>query len=286
MGISLLLAVSRIEWRRTAPRVHAAYDPRRGSHPNSGHFEEARSLPQQSTPAFLGTKPSPTLPAGPRLGLVRFPARQVGLTIQNPPLDRTRLLNIVHFPYPTLRYESKPVTRVDAELKKMIAEMFELMYEANGVGLAANQVDLPLRFFVMNAAGKPDEGEEYVFINPVISRPKGSDEKEEGCLSIAGIYAPVTRPAQVHISAYSLQGEELEANLDGLIARVVQHETDHLDGVLFVDRLSTTGFMEIEDMLLEMQNHYVGRLERGETADDATVMERLQEWENRYASTG
>ena len=160
--------------------------------------------------------------------------------------------------------------------------MFELMYEANGVGLAANQVDLPLRFFIVNAAGKPGEGEEHVFINPVLSKPKGSDEKEEGCLSLPGLFGEVTRPARIHVSAYSLQGEELEADLDGLLARVIQHETDHLDGVLFIDRLSTTTSMAMALPLTEMQKQYETRLQQGDIPNAAAVAKRLAEWESRY----
>ncbi len=104
-------------------------------------------------------------------------------------------MKIIHYPHPTLRHRSKPVRRVDAKLKSMISEMFDLMYEASGIGLAANQVDLPLRFFVCNLAGERGEGEELVFINPVISRPKGNEEREEGCLSLPGVCAPVKRPA-------------------------------------------------------------------------------------------
>jgi peptide deformylase len=181
-----------------------------------------------------------------------------------------------------LRHQSKPLVRVDAELKKIVREMFDLMYEANGVGLAANQVDLPMRLFIVNAVGKPDEGEEYVFINPVVSKPKGTDEKEEGCLSLPGFYGEVTRPARIHVSAYNLEGEELEADLEGLLARVVQHETDHLDGVLFIDRLSTTASMDMEPPLSQMQNQYEERVRHGDAPDEDAVAERLAEWENNY----
>ena len=104
-------------------------------------------------------------------------------------------MEIVHYPHPTLRHQSKPVRRVDTELREIVREMFRLMYEAEGVGLAANQVDLPLRLFVVNLGTERGEDKELVFINPVISGPKGNDEAEEGCLSIPKVYAPVRRPA-------------------------------------------------------------------------------------------
>ena len=92
-----------------------------------------------------------------------------------------------------MRHVSKPLKRVDAELREMIAQMFELMYEAKGVGLAANQVDLPYRFFIVNLQSDPAKAEEQVFINPVLSPAKGSAEAEEGCLSLPGLYAQVKR---------------------------------------------------------------------------------------------
>src|SRR5205085_1806900 len=103
-------------------------------------------------------------------------------------------LKIITYPHPTLRYVAKPIRRVDADLRKIVQEMFSLMYESKGIGLAAPQVALPLRLFLINLAGKQGEGEELVFINPVISHPKGSDEAEEGCLSLPGLYGPVIRP--------------------------------------------------------------------------------------------
>src|SRR5690606_11926321 len=111
-------------------------------------------------------------------------------------------LDVVHYPHPVLRYESKPIQRVDKQLHAWVAEMFDLMYEHEGVGLAANQVNLPYRLFVMNPTGdsqKPEE--EMVVINPVLSRGKGQQVREEGCLSLPGIHAEVTRNKQIHVEA-------------------------------------------------------------------------------------
>ncbi len=191
-------------------------------------------------------------------------------------------MKILTYPHPTLRRVSKPLRRVDANLQSMIREMFDLMYQANGIGLAANQVDLPLRFFICNVAGKPDEGEELVFLNPVLSRPKGQAEREEGCLSLPGLYAPVKRPASVQLQAYSLQGEPFQAQLDGLLARVVQHEIDHLDGVLFIDRLSSTNQMDILPNLDEFELEHENRRKCGDIPTDEEIAARWEDLERQY----
>lgn len=191
-------------------------------------------------------------------------------------------MKIVEYPHPTLRHKSKPVQRVNKALRAIVAEMFELMYEANGIGLAANQVDLPFRLFIVNLAAKKDEGEELVFINPVVSNKKGSDEKEEGCLSLPGVYAPVKRPETVTFNAYNLKGEELEADLDGLMARVVQHETDHLDGVMFTDKLSTTNAMTVKEEVAEFEQRFLELREQNRMPSDEEIAKRLREFEEEY----
>ena len=191
-------------------------------------------------------------------------------------------MEIITYPHPTLRHQSKPIKRVDAELRAIVREMLELMYDANGVGLAANQVDLPIRMFVANLEADPEQGEEMVFINPVISRPKGSEEGEEGCLSLPGLYGKVKRPKRVLVNAYNSQGEELQIDVDGLLARVIQHDTDHLDGVLFIDRLSETGRLEAEDALDEFETEFRSRRTTGGIPDDETIASRLNDWEAKY----
>ncbi len=191
-------------------------------------------------------------------------------------------LQIVMFPHPTLRHKSKPVRRVNAELRSTVRRMFELMYEARGVGLAANQVDVPLRLFVVNLKSDPADGDELVFINPVISRPKGSDEAEEGCLSLPGLYGQVKRSKQVRVNAYDLDGREINAEIDGLLARVVQHETDHLDGVMFTDRMSTTGQLAVQAALDDFATEFQSRRNVGEILPDAEILARLLECERQY----
>jgi peptide deformylase len=193
-------------------------------------------------------------------------------------------VKIVHYPHPTLRHISKPLKRVDKELHGFVREMFDLMYEARGIGLAANQVDLPYRLFVLNLESDPDQPEqEFVFLNPVVTARKGMAEAEEGCLSIPGLYADVKRPERVTLNAYNLAGEELNLELDGLFARAVQHEIDHLDGVLFIDRLSPTTEMDVRDALLDFEDQFVGQRERGEIPDDAAIAQRLSELEQLRA---
>jgi peptide deformylase len=188
-------------------------------------------------------------------------------------------VRIIKYPHPTLRHKSKPLQRVDSELRKIVAEMFELMYAHKGVGLAANQVDLPYKLFILNLEGDPAKGPEYVFINPEISRRTGNEEAEEGCLSFPDIYAPVTRTAKIVVSGYDLQGREINWQLDGMFARAVQHEYDHLEGVLFVDRLSPTARMTVQPALDDLEREFLGDRSRGFIPEDQDIASRLAELE-------
>jgi len=193
-------------------------------------------------------------------------------------------LKIVQFPHPTLRHKSKPITRVDGQLQNVVKTMFDLMYKAKGIGLAANQVDLPIQLFVVNVAGKRGEGEELVFINPVLSNPKGTDEAEEGCLSIPQVGANVTRPEQVHVSAYDLSGNEIDMTVNGMLAKVIQHEYDHLHGVLFIDRVHESSQRQVEMDLVEFELQFNQMRNSGEIPDDATIAARLTAIESQYCS--
>lgn len=191
-------------------------------------------------------------------------------------------MKIITYPHPTLRYVSKPVRRVDADFRKLVRNMFELMYAANGIGLAANQVELPLRLFIVNLAAKAGEGEELVFINPVLSHHKGSDEAEEGCLSLPGVYGQVVRPKNVRVQAYNLAGQEVKADLSGLLARCVQHEYDHIDGVLFPDRMPPLTRNALEDQLAEFETEFTSRRSTGEVPNDEQIFQTRTEWEAKY----
>jgi peptide deformylase len=193
-------------------------------------------------------------------------------------------LEVIHYPHPTLRHVSKPLKRVDRELREMIAEMFSLMYKYEGVGLAANQVDLPYRLFIANPSGDPKQNDqEFVFINPVIVSSKGQVEGEEGCLSIPGLLGQVVRKEKVQVEAYNLSGEMFTGELDGLFARIVQHEIDHLDGVLFIDRLSPAHLADLRDDLEEFEIDFQSKRDVGEMPTDETIAARIAELETLRA---
>lgn len=192
-------------------------------------------------------------------------------------------LSVVHYPHPTLRYKSKPIVRVDAELRAIADRMLELMYEHNGVGLAANQVDLPIRLFVMNPAGNKEEGEEWVVINPEISKPKGTESAEEGCLSLPGIHGDVKRPKSIHLSGYDITGQPIEMEVDGFVARVIQHEKDHLDGVMFFDRMPDESRRDLDYQLEELDTDFRSKQSTGAIPADEELVSRLKQWTDKYA---
>ncbi len=189
-------------------------------------------------------------------------------------------LEIIQYPHPTLRHVSKPLKKIDAGLRSLVGEMFALMYQHNGIGLAANQVDLPYRLFIVNLKGDPQKGEELVLVNPVLSRRKGLSEAEEGCLSLPGLYGQVKRPAEVVLDAYSLEGKPIHLELDDLFARVVQHEIDHLDGRLFIDRLNTTGALAAKPAIEEFEIQFASQRERGEMPSEDAIAARIVELES------
>jgi peptide deformylase len=146
---------------------------------------------------------------------------------------------ILILPDKRLRQVSEPVKKIDAGIRTLVEDMFESMYEAPGIGLAAIQVGTPKRVVTMDLAKKDDPKAPQVFINPEILW--ASEEKatyEEGCLSIPEFYGDVERPAQVKVKYLDLQGEPHEVEANGLLATCLQHEIDHLNGVLFIDHLS------------------------------------------------
>ncbi len=146
------------------------------------------------------------------------------------------LLPILEYPDPRLRTRAKPVAEVDDALRQLIDDMFETMYAAPGVGLAATQVDRHLRFMVIDVSENHDDPR--VFVNPEILARDGAQVYQEGCLSVPGIYADVTRADTVRVRAQDRLGETFELVADGLLAVCIQHEIDHLDGKVFVDYLS------------------------------------------------
>ena len=147
------------------------------------------------------------------------------------------ILDILEFPDPRLRTVAKPVEKVDDELRKLIDDMFETMYDAPGIGLAASQVNVHKRLLVLDVS--EDQSEPMVFINPEITPlTEALGSYREGCLSVPGFYKEVERPERVRIKALDRDGQPFEMEADGLLAVCIQHEIDHLDGKLFVDYVS------------------------------------------------
>lgn len=147
------------------------------------------------------------------------------------------ILNILEFPDPRLRTIAQPVAEVDNEIRQLVDDMFDTMYDAPGIGLAATQVDVHLRIVVMDLS--EDNTEPLVFINPEFTvLTDETDVYQEGCLSVPGFFEDVQRPQQVKVNALDRNGEPFELIAEGLLAICVQHECDHLNGKLFVDYLS------------------------------------------------
>jgi peptide deformylase len=180
---------------------------------------------------------------------------------------------IVQYCHPVLRQKCRPVTVVDDALRELVADMLDTMVDANGVGLAAPQVGEDIRLAVIDVSHDPEcvsmlkvNGENadlasimpLVFINPELALSQEKESSFEGCLSIRGIRAEVRRPAAVIARLPQLDGSVLEIETDGLLARALQHEIDHLNGVLFVDRLTAVGKVSMKNRLkrLLVENQY------------------------------
>jgi peptide deformylase len=148
------------------------------------------------------------------------------------------LLKIFHYPEPVLLTVGKPVSEFDADLKNLVENMFETMYQAGGVGLAAPQVGKSERLFVMDCSGGNDAAQKIALINPEIIAQEGEQIGEEGCLSFPGIYTKVQRELRVIVRAQNVSGETFELDGTDLTARCVLHETDHCDGIVFLDRMT------------------------------------------------
>lgn len=153
-------------------------------------------------------------------------------------MGRMALLEILEYPDPRLREVAKRVEKVTPEIKKLCEDMAETMYAAPGVGLAANQVGVLLRIFVIDIAGEDEPSELRVFINPDIYEKDGVQTWNEGCLSFPGVSEEIKRAEHVRVRALDANGKEFDLEADGLLAVAIQHENDHLDGVLMIDKLS------------------------------------------------
>ncbi len=162
-------------------------------------------------------------------------------------------LKILEFPDPRLRTKAVPVEVVDDDLRGLIAELFEIMYEAPGIGLAATQVDVHKRLFVCDLSA--DKSAPLALINPEILEKDGTTITDEGCLSVPGYYEEVERAEHVKVRFLDRDGEHVEMQAEGLLAVCMQHEIDHLDGKLFVDYLSEAKRQRIRKKLVKERRH-------------------------------
>ncbi len=174
-------------------------------------------------------------------------------------------MKIVNYPHPALRVKARPVTAIDKDVQLAAGRMLELMYKHEGLGLAAPQVALDCQLLVMNFAGDPGQkDQEHVAINPVIVDSKGSLNDREGCLSFPGLYQNVRRAKAVTVQAYNLQGQLFEMTCSELPARVWQHEIDHLNGVLFIDKMGPVGRMSSRKDLDQFIEEFEAARKKGE----------------------
>lgn len=188
------------------------------------------------------------------------------------------MLEIVKYPHPALRYASRPIEQIDDALRSTVRAMFELMYDARGIGLAANQVALPFRFFILNLTADPEQkDQEQVFINPEIVKRHSATEDEEGCLSLPGLYSKVRRAKRIRVRAYDLNGNLVEQDIGDLFSRAVQHETDHLDGRLFIDYLEPLALRSAEEKIREFERTYLQGQREGTIPPDEELRRRLAE---------
>ena len=163
------------------------------------------------------------------------------------------ILTILHFPDPRLRNKAVPVTVFSEEIRTLVDDMFETMYQAPGIGLAAVQVEVLKRVIVIDIS--EDKSQPVCLINPEILERHGEEKMEEGCLSVPGIYDMVKRAERIKVRAQNVEGKTFELDVDGLLAVCIQHEIDHLEGKLFVDYLSEMKRKRIQKKLEKLRQH-------------------------------
>ena len=166
-------------------------------------------------------------------------------------------LYILSYPAPILRQVAEPIEEIIPEIAALAERMIDLMVEAQGIGLAGPQVGVGLRLFVKSPTGQREDAR--VFINPELSGFEGISEREEGCLSLPGVCVKVTRPARCTMAALDLSGERFVLQVDDLEAAVVQHETDHLDGTMIIDRIGTAAKIGCRQALKQLESDYTAR---------------------------
>ena len=169
-------------------------------------------------------------------------------------------MELVLYPHPVLKKRAQPLEAVDETIRARVQQMFEVLYRERGVGLAAPQVNWSARVFIVNVKGEPDPELERVYINPQIRLADGEVSEEEGCLSIPGVRGKVIRSERVVVAATDLEGRPFEETVTGLHARAIQHEMDHLDGILFITRLGISDRMAAGKVLKQLEKDYKNHL--------------------------
>jgi len=166
-------------------------------------------------------------------------------------------LTLVYYPDPRLRRIADSVGKADADLQAAIPRMFEIMYKARGIGLAGPQVALNHRIVVANLSGDPEKkADEQVFLNPEIVERDGQMKEEEGCLSLPGMYAMIVRADQVEVRYDTLDGKKIQRVAQGLEAKLFQHEIDHLDGILILDKMTPADRKQWAPLLKELEEDF------------------------------
>jgi peptide deformylase len=186
---------------------------------------------------------------------LRPAAREVTISAELDHFAMHEDLKIIHWPDPRLKTVSRPVTAFDESLRSLAGRMLMLMREHKGVGLAAPQVGVNLRLFVINPTGKPED--DRVYVNPELVDPDGSEEGEEGCLSLPEITTEVLRSKSFRIRAQDLQGKAFEQAETGYVARIWQHELDHLNGRLILDHMGPLAKLGARKKLKELEAEYL-----------------------------
>lgn len=192
-------------------------------------------------------------------------------------------MNIVKYPHPALRHKSKVLLQIDKEVRLTAGRMLEIMYEHRGLGLAANQVAWPFQMLVMNDLSDPEQKDrERVLINPVIVDRKGTMEGDEGCLSFPDLFQKVRRAKSVKVHAYNLEGQAIEISASDLPSRILQHEVDHLHGVLFIDNMGPIAKMGSRSSLRKFESDYRKAQDKGEIPSDDVIRKTLEDLERGH----
>lgn len=196
-------------------------------------------------------------------------------------------MRVLRWPHPALRYKAKPIAQVDETIFHWVEEMLELMYKHQGVALAATQVGLPIRLFVGNLTSRPiDRTQAFVAINPVVSGLKGSVDSEEGCLSFPEMYARVRRAKEATVTAFALDGTPISKRVTGLEARIWQHETDHLDGVVFTDYFSAITKMSKRGDIRSFEGMFRKSQESGAIGPDGLLQAEIAALDKALVAKG